>query len=142
MFKYRLGKDRNEQDGNYVNKIKMVFEGLFGCCFIFILFHICFIIQPNSPYNPIFLEFLSNPSTKSCVLLWQCVQHTRTHSQACRPQSSSTGQCVHVWPPSLRSGRSAAWPSGNIVLTKIPMLPLGESIPPTTLKPSPFFPGP
>ena len=45
--------------------------------------------------------------------------------------------------PSLSPGFSAAWPSGNIVLTKIPMEPLGESIPPTTLKPSPFLtPGP
>ena len=44
--------------------------------------------------------------------------------------------------PSRRSGRSAAWPSGKMVLTKMPMLPRGESIPPTTLKPRPFFPGP
>jgi hypothetical protein len=29
-----------------------------------------------------------------------------------------------------------------MVLTKMPMLPLGESLPPTTLKPSPFRPGP
>jgi hypothetical protein len=29
-----------------------------------------------------------------------------------------------------------------MVLTKMPMLPLGESLPPTTLNPSPFFPWP
>ena len=29
-----------------------------------------------------------------------------------------------------------------MVLTKIPMLPFGESLPPTTLNPSPFLPGP
>ena len=44
--------------------------------------------------------------------------------------------------PSLRDPVSAAWPTGNIVLTKMPMLPLGESIPPTTLKPRPFLPPP
>ena len=29
-----------------------------------------------------------------------------------------------------------------MVLTKIPMIPLGESLPPTMLKPRLFFPGP
>ena len=44
--------------------------------------------------------------------------------------------------PSLSTPLSAAWPTGKMVLTKMPMLPLGESIPPTTLNPSPFLPGP
>ena len=35
-----------------------------------------------------------------------------------------------------------AWPLGKMVLTKMPMLPFGESLPPTTLKPRPFLPGP
>ena len=30
--------------------------------------------------------------------------------------------------------RSRACPTGKMVLTKMPMLPLGESMPPTTLK--------
>ncbi len=44
--------------------------------------------------------------------------------------------------PSLIVPWSAAWPLGKIVLTKIPIFPLGESRPPTTLNPRPFFPGP
>ena len=37
---------------------------------------------------------------------------------------------------------SIACPTGKTVFTKIPIEPLGESIPPTTLKPNPFLPGP
>ena len=37
-------------------------------------------------------------------------------------------------PPSLSVPRSRACPTGKMVLTKMPMLPLGESMPPTTLK--------
>ena len=37
---------------------------------------------------------------------------------------------------------SIACPTGNTVFTKIPMDPFGESIPPTTLNPNPFLPGP
>ena len=44
--------------------------------------------------------------------------------------------------PSLRLPVSAACPRGKIVLTKMPILPFGESIPPTTLKPRPFLPPP
>ena len=44
--------------------------------------------------------------------------------------------------PSLTVPWSAACPLANIVLTKMPICPLGESRPPTTEKPSPFFPGP
>ncbi len=44
--------------------------------------------------------------------------------------------------PSLMLPWSMACPTGKIVLTKMPMDPLGESMPPTTLKPRPFRPGP
>ena len=44
--------------------------------------------------------------------------------------------------PSRRFCSSAAWPEGKIDLTKMPMLPLGLSLPPTTLKPRPLLPGP
>lgn len=37
---------------------------------------------------------------------------------------------------------SAACPEGKTVFTKIPMFPLGESRPPTMLKPKDFIPGP
>ena len=49
---------------------------------------------------------------------------------------------VFLHRPSLSVPKSSACPTGKMVLTKIPMLPLGESMPPTTLNPSPFFPGP
>ena len=44
--------------------------------------------------------------------------------------------------PSLTVPWSAACPLANIVLTNMPICPLGESRPPTTENPSPFFPGP
>jgi len=44
--------------------------------------------------------------------------------------------------PSFRVPSSAAWPLGKIDLTNMPMLPRGESLPPTTLKPRPFLPLP
>lgn len=44
--------------------------------------------------------------------------------------------------PSLSVPSSTACPVGNMVLTKIPMLPLGESRPPTIENPSPFLPWP
>lgn len=37
---------------------------------------------------------------------------------------------------------SAAWPFGKMVLTKMPMLPLGESRPPTMEKPRDLRPRP
>jgi len=42
--------------------------------------------------------------------------------------------------PSFNDLCSMACPTGKIVFMKIPILPLGESIPPTTLNPSPFLP--
>lgn len=48
--------------------------------------------------------------------------------------------CTQV--PSFKSCDSAAWPVGKIVFTKIPMLPFGESMPPTILKPKDLKPGP
>ena len=44
--------------------------------------------------------------------------------------------------PSCSFPSSAACPVGRMVLTKIPIMPLGESRPPTMLKPRLFFPGP
>ena len=44
--------------------------------------------------------------------------------------------------PSWRVPSSAACPFGKIDLTKMPMSPRGESLPPTTLKPRPFLPLP
>lgn len=44
--------------------------------------------------------------------------------------------------PSRRVPSSAAWPDSKMVLTKMPMLPLGESWPPTMLKPSDLWPAP
>ncbi len=44
--------------------------------------------------------------------------------------------------PSLRVPSSAACPLGKMDLTKMPMLPRGESLPPTTLNPRPFLPTP
>lgn len=49
---------------------------------------------------------------------------------------------VEWHPPSLRLPSSAACPEWNTVFTKIPMLPFGESRPPTTLNPRDFLPGP
>ena len=47
-----------------------------------------------------------------------------------------------IYEPSWSLPLSAAWPVGKIVLTKMPMLPLGESLPPTIEKPKLFLPGP
>ena len=47
---------------------------------------------------------------------------------------------MHV--PSLSLPSSAACPLGKIVFTNIPMLPFGESLPPTTEKPRLFLPRP
>ena len=44
--------------------------------------------------------------------------------------------------PSCSLPSSAAWPVGKIVLTKMPILPFGESRPPTMENPRLFFPGP
>ena len=49
---------------------------------------------------------------------------------------------VEWYPPSLRLPSSAACPEWNTVFTKIPILPFGESRPPTTLNPRDFLPGP
>ena len=51
----------------------------------------------------------------------------------------------HVWykyKPSWSLPSSAAWPVGKMVLTKMPILPFGESRPPTMENPRLFFPGP
>ena len=50
------------------------------------------------------------------------------------------GSVLHEASPSFRTPR--AWPFGKIVLTYIPMLPLGESFPPTMENPRLFCPGP
>lgn len=44
--------------------------------------------------------------------------------------------------PAKRFPLSAACPLTKIVLTKIPMLPFGESFPPTIEKPNDFIPAP
>lgn len=44
--------------------------------------------------------------------------------------------------PASKFPSSAACPLAKIVLTKIPIFPLGESRPPTMLKPSDFIPTP
>ena len=44
--------------------------------------------------------------------------------------------------PACKVPSSAACPVGNTVLTKMPIFPLGESRPPTILKPRDFMPGP
>ena len=48
----------------------------------------------------------------------------------------------YIYKPSWSLPFSAAWPVGKIVLTKMPILPLGESLPPTIEKPKLFLPGP
>ena len=47
---------------------------------------------------------------------------------------------IHTILPSIKDPR--AWPVGNIVLTYIPIFPLGLSFPPTMEKPKLFCPGP
>lgn len=44
--------------------------------------------------------------------------------------------------PSCKDPENAAWPWGNTVLTKMPIDPRGESVPPTILKPKERWPGP
>jgi len=54
----------------------------------------------------------------------------------------ATDQPLATRLPSLRVPSSAACPLGKMDLTKMPMLPRGESLPPTTLNPRPFLPTP
>ena len=49
---------------------------------------------------------------------------------------------LYYYLPSWSLPSSAAWPVGKMVLTKMPILPFGESRPPTMENPRLFFPGP